>query len=82
MKLPNQQQQQLQIDLSNATNVKCDNCDGHVFTSSFIIKSISKLVSPTGEDMIAPVQVYTCNACGEIPEMFLRGSGLDAKEEE
>jgi len=81
MKL-SKQQGQIQLDMSNATTLKCDNCDGHVFTTSFILKSISKLVSPTGEDIIAPVQVYTCNACGEIPKIFLEGSGLDVEEKE
>ena len=46
-----------------------------------MIKRLSPIVSPTGQEALIPVQVYSCGNCGKVPKMFLEGSGLDIKEE-
>tara|TARA_Y100000034_G_C6837485_1_gene378575 strand:- start:267 stop:392 length:126 start_codon:yes stop_codon:yes gene_type:complete len=33
-------------------------------------------MSPTGEESIVPVQVYSCDGCSKVPEVLLKGSGL------
>ena len=33
---------------------------------SFFLKKLSALVSPTGQEAIIPVQVYSCGNCGHI----------------
>jgi hypothetical protein len=42
-----------------------------------VIKRISAILSPTGQEAIAPIQVYSCGNCGKVPKMFLEGSGLE-----
>ena len=59
-------QQQVQIDLSEADTMKCQSCENPVFIQGYIIKKISAIVSPTGEEVIAPVQVFNCGNCGEM----------------
>ena len=38
-------------------------------------------MSPTGQEALVPVQVYSCGNCGKVPKMFLEGSGLGLDEE-
>jgi len=59
-------QQQVQIDLSEADTMKCQSCENPVFIQGYIIKKISAIVSPTGKEVIAPVQVFNCGNCGEM----------------
>jgi hypothetical protein len=37
-------------------------------------------MSPTGQEALVPVQVYSCGNCGTVPKMFLEGSGLGLEE--
>tara|TARA_A100001011_G_C13756820_1_gene613562 strand:- start:30 stop:329 length:300 start_codon:yes stop_codon:yes gene_type:complete len=76
-KLPPQgAQQQQQVDLSKAETMKCDACGNYLFIQSNVIKRISAIMSPTGQEAIVPVQVYSCGNCGKVPKIFIEGSGL------
>ncbi len=59
-------QQQVQIDLSEADTMKCQSCENPVFIQGYLIKKISAIVSPTGKEVIAPIQVFNCGNCGEM----------------
>ncbi len=79
---PGQQpQQQVQVDLSKADTIKCDACGNYLFITSHVIKRISPIMSPTGQEALVPVQVYSCGNCGKVPKMFLEGAGLDGLED-
>ncbi len=58
--------QQVQVDLSDADTMKCQSCENPVFIQGYIIKKISAIVSPTGKEVIAPIQVFNCGNCGEM----------------
>ena len=58
--------QQVKIDLSDADTMKCQACGNTVFIQGYVIKKISAIVSPTGEEVIAPIQVFNCGNCGEM----------------
>lgn len=64
-------QQKVNIDISQADPLKCEQCDCEQFEMKYLIKKISALLSPTGEDVVIPIQVFACNACGAIPDDFL-----------
>ena len=74
-------QAQVQVDLSKADTIKCDDCGNYLFITSHVIKRISPILSPTGQEAIVPVQVYSCGNCGTVPKIFLEGSGLGLDEE-
>ena len=76
----NPSQKQVQVDLSQAETMKCEYCGNYLFISSTIIKRISPIISPTGEEAIVPIDVYSCGNCGRVPKTLLRGSGIDADE--
>ena len=59
-------QAQVKIDLSDADTMKCQKCENPIFIQGYIIKRISAIVSPTGQEVIAPVQVFNCGNCGEL----------------
>ena len=74
-------QREVQVDLTKADTVKCDDCGNYLFITSHVIKRISAIMSPTGQEAIVPVQVYSCGSCGRVPKIFLEGSGLGLDEE-
>ena len=59
-------QQQVQVDLKDADTMKCQACGNSIFIQGYVIKRISAIVSPTGEEVIAPIQVFNCGNCGEM----------------
>ncbi len=65
------QQPKLNVDLSTAQDVICDNCGNYTFQEVVLMKKVSALVSPTGKDAIVPIPVFACNACGFINKQFL-----------
>ena len=58
--------QQVKIDLSDADTMKCQKCGNSIFIQGYVIKRISAIFSPTGEEVIAPIQVFNCGNCGEM----------------
>ena len=59
-------QQKVQVDLNDAETMTCLECNNKIFIQGYVIKKISAIMSPTGEEVIAPVQVFNCGNCGEI----------------
>jgi uncharacterized Zn finger protein len=63
--------QQINLDLSNATDVVCESCGNYTFQEVVLMKKVSALVSPTGKEAIVPIPTFSCNACGFINKQFL-----------
>ena len=59
-------QQKVQVDLQDAETMTCLECNNKIFIQGYVIKKISAIMSPTGEEVIAPVQVFNCGNCGEM----------------
>ena len=79
---PGQQpQQEVSVDLSKADTIKCDDCGNYLFIQANVIKRISPIMSPTGQEALVPVQVYSCGNCGKVPKMFVEGAGLGLDDE-
>ena len=74
-------QAEVQVDLRKADTIKCEGCGNYLFITANVIKRISPILSPTGQEALVPVQVYSCGSCGKVPKMFLEGTGLDTEEE-
>ena len=62
-------QKQVQVDLKDADTMKCQKCENSIFIQGYVIKKISAIVSPTGKEVIAPIQVFNCGNCGEMLPM-------------
>lgn len=57
----------IKVDLSNATWQKCE-CGGGMFESVFIFKRVSPILSPNGQELHVPMEVFKCKDCGKIPQ--------------
>lgn len=68
---PRQMRQQPQMpDLSNATDIVCENCQNMTFEEVLLMKKVSALVSPNGKEGIVPIPTFACVACGYVNVMF------------
>lgn len=65
------QQPPMNVDLSQAQDITCDNCGNYTFQEVALMKRLSALVSPTGKEAIVPIPTFACNACGFINKQFL-----------
>ena len=61
-------QSQVKVDLKDAETVRCEECNNAVFIPAFFMKRLSPLVSPTGQEALIPIQVYSCGNCGKVPD--------------
>jgi len=62
---------QMQLDLAKSTSLACESCGNHTFLSVFMMRRVSAIMSPTGEEAIVPIPTYACNACGFISSGFM-----------
>ena len=58
--------QQVKVDLTDAETMTCMKCDNKIFIQGYVIKKLSAIISPTGQEVIAPIQVFNCGNCGEL----------------
>ena len=80
MRKPKPQQAQVKVDLREADTIKCEHCGNYLFIKSTVLKRLSALVSPTGEEAIIPIEIYSCGNCGQVPKDMLKGSGLEQSD--
>ena len=71
------QPQQVKVDLSQAETMKCEYCGNYVFIKGTVLKRLSPLVSPTGQEAIVPIEIYSCGNCGKVPKTMLKDVGLE-----
>jgi len=69
-------QMQEQIDFSKTTQIKCEVCEGSTFKQTLLLRKMSALVSPTGQETIVPMQVFGCEKCGHVNKEFTDISGI------
>ena len=65
----------LQLDISKADTIVCEECGNASFIQAFFLKKVSALVSPTGKEAIVPIQVFSCGNCGAIPKNMIEQQG-------
>ena len=75
-------QAQQKVDLSTAETMKCEQCGSTLFNTAFVFNRVSAIVSPTGQEAIVPIQVYSCDGCSKVPKLFLEGAGLEEESKE
>ena len=67
----NREQQGLQVDFSQTTEVVCEKCGNTTFNHVFKVRKLSALLSPTGQETMIPIPVFACAKCGHINKGFL-----------
>ena len=56
--------------LKSAEIVKCEECECEVFSEKMIIRKVSKFITGSAQDSIAPMPVIACASCNHINEIF------------
>ena len=59
------------LDLTLAKEIKCEKCEHTGFKQTMMLKRLSALVSPNGQEAIVPVMAFACDTCGHINDEFL-----------
>ena len=73
MNIPTPGSQEINVDLNAAETMTCDECGNNEFVPTYIIKKVHALMSPTGKNTLAPIQVFKCGKCNHINSLFLEG---------
>ena len=63
-------QMEEQIDFSKTTEICCENCEGKTFKQTLLMRRMSPLASPSGQEMIIPMAVFACEKCGHVNKEF------------
>ena len=64
------QQQKINIDISKADDIGCEKCENLYFTPVVMVKRLSALLSPTGQEVKIPVQAFQCTSCNAVTTSF------------
>ena len=63
----------LDVDMSKTTAYICEECEHDVFNMRYKMRKLSSFVSPSGQDAIIPIQVFSCDKCGHVNKEFQQG---------
>ena len=69
-------QMQEQIDMSKTTPIQCEKCNNSTFKQTLLIRKLSALVSPNGQETIVPMAVFACEKCGHVNSEFSEVSAI------
>ena len=62
---------QQEIDINDTETIVCEECGNDTFIQCFFLRRISPIVSPTGQEAMVPIQVYSCGNCGKVPDKMI-----------
>ena len=58
------------IDLTHATTLECEKCQCKGFKQTLLLRKLSALVAPGGQETIVPMSVFACEKCGHVNSEF------------
>ena len=61
---------QEQIDITKTSAIKCEKCENQTFKQSLLLRKLSALVAPNGQEQIIPIGVFACEKCGHVNSEF------------
>jgi hypothetical protein len=81
------QQQAPKIDVSQAKDMNCSNCNNPYFIQAVMVKKISRFVTGTTNDAVLPIDVFLCGNCGQpldelLPKEFRKNQPKTSTEAE
>ena len=69
-------QMQETIDFSKTSQIQCEACGGSTFKQTLLVRKMSALASPSGQEMIIPMAVFACEKCGHVNKEFEDVNGI------
>ncbi len=65
------QQQQIRINIDDLTDIVCEECGNKYFRQAIMLKRLSPLVSPSGNEQLVPMPIFRCDDCGHVNDNLL-----------
>ena len=62
---------QKQINIKDTESLTCDDCGNYSFIKSYFIRRVSALMSPSGQEALIPIEVFSCGNCGKVPDKMM-----------
>ena len=69
-------QAQQTVDISQTNPVKCEKCENQTFKQTMLLRKLSALVSPSGQETLIPVAAFACEKCGNVNSEFSDVGGI------
>ena len=63
-------QMQQQIEISKTSAINCEKCENSTFKQTLLMRKMSALVAPNGQETIIPMAVFACEKCGNVNAEF------------
>jgi len=63
-------QQQPNVSIEQTSAVVCEECGNETFVQALYLRSVSPLLTGTGERGIIPIPTFICTACNNVNEQF------------
>lgn len=60
----------INLDMSQTSAVRCEECGHEHFQQVLIIRKASGLLTGTGKPTYIPIPVFACTACNHVNEEF------------
>ena len=70
-------QTQQTVDISQTSPVKCEKCGNQTFKQTMLLRKLSALVSPNGQETLIPVAAFACEKCGNVNSEFSDVGGIE-----
>ncbi len=64
--------QNINLNLDLAKDIECEKCGSNRFTTGFFLKRLSSLQSPTGKEIVIPLQTFACIKCEHVNEELMK----------
>ena len=62
---------QKKLNIKDTESLICDDCGNYLFIQSYFIRRVSPLMSPTGQEALIPIEVFSCGNCGKVPDNMM-----------
>ena len=63
-------QTRINIDPKDLDDIVCEKCDCSYFRQVQLLKKMSALISPSGQEQSLAIPVIRCDDCGHVNEEF------------
>jgi len=62
---------QKKLHIEDTESLICDDCGNYSFIKSYFIRRVSALMSPSGQEALIPIEVFSCGNCGKVPDKMM-----------
>ena len=66
----NPNQTQIKINPKDLDNITCEKCNCSYFRPVQVLKKMSALISPNGQEQRIAIPIIRCDDCGHVNEEF------------